>query len=83
MEESTDYVLQGILTLSTDNLKDTFFHLGGDIRDLPELKKCMYGVDITQRRIKPIIEEVSMTVMNMRYEVRGLVTEYLRGRQRT
>ena len=31
MEESTEYVLQGIIYLSDDNLKDTFFYLESDL----------------------------------------------------
>ena len=56
MEESTDYVLQGILTLSTDTLKEAFFHLGGNISDLPDLKKCTTDVGITKTWGKPIIK---------------------------
>ena len=57
MEESTDYVLQGILILSTDTLKEAFFHLKVNISDLPDLKKHMVTVEITKRWSKHIIEE--------------------------
>ena len=64
-EDYSDYVIQGILTLYTDNLKENFFHLclwGGYTNDFPDLKKCMEEVDIAQRWGKPIIEEVTMNV---------------------
>ena len=46
MDNATDYFLQGILTISDDTLKDTFFQLGGKISELPYLKNCMITVDI-------------------------------------
>ena len=64
MEESIDYVLQGILILSTDTLKEAFFHLKVNISDLPDLKKCTAEVYITGRWGKPIIKQGPMTVLN-------------------
>ena len=37
MDSYTEYALKAILTLSSDTLKDTFFHLGGNISDLNNL----------------------------------------------
>ena len=48
MEESTDSVLQYILALSSDALKDVFFHLGGKISELPNLKKHAVAEEIAQ-----------------------------------
>ena len=39
MEESTDSILQAIMPLSSDSLKDAFIHMGGKIIDLLDLKK--------------------------------------------
>ena len=48
-EDSTESVLQGILSLCADTLKDAFFCLVGNIHELPYLKKRTVLVDITQR----------------------------------
>ena len=61
-EEYTDYELQGILALSYDTLRDTFFHLGLSISDLPNIKKCTVVVDIANRWGKYITEEAEMTI---------------------
>ena len=55
--ESTDSVLQSIITLSSDTLKDNFFHLGGNISDLPDLKKQTVTVEIARMWGKDIIKE--------------------------
>ena len=63
-EESTDSVLQGIISLSSDTLKDAFFHLGGNISDLPDLNNSTVAVGIAQMWGKHIIEEGAMTSVN-------------------
>ena len=54
MEKPIDYVLQYIKYLSSDNLKDNFFHLGEKISNFCDLKKKMVMVDILRRRGKDI-----------------------------
>ena len=48
-EDSTNSVLQGIFALSADTLNDAFFHLGGNISELSNLKNFAVTADITQR----------------------------------
>ena len=55
MEDSTECFLQSFLTLSTDTFKDSFFRFGVNISYLPELKKCMGEVGISQRWGKPVM----------------------------
>ena len=49
MEDSTDSLIRGILYLSSDTPKEALFNLGGDISELPELKKRTVAVEIIQR----------------------------------
>ena len=46
-----------IIPLSYDTLKDAFIHMGGNISDLPDLKKQMIALDIERRRDNDIIEK--------------------------
>ena len=46
MEDSTNYTLQGIISLSSDTFKDALFRLGVNISELPKLKKHTVMVDI-------------------------------------
>ena len=59
-EDSTNSVLQGILSLSSDTLKYDFFHLGGNISECPNLKKWKVAVGISQRWGKHIMKEEAM-----------------------
>ena len=56
-EDYTDSFLQTIIPLSSETLKDDFFHLGGKIRDLPDQKKQTAAVKIIRRWGKDIIKE--------------------------
>ena len=70
MEESTEYLLQGILYMYSDILDYTFSHLGINISSLPGHKKRTVAVYITKRWGKCIIEEGSMTVLEREEIVR-------------
>ena len=59
MEESTDSILQAIIPLSSDSLKDAFIHMGGKIIDLLDLKKWTFALDIESRWVNDIIKEVA------------------------
>ena len=72
-ENSTDSILQIILALSSDTLKDTLFHLGRKIIDLPNLNNHTVTVDITKRWVKHIIEEGAMTVLKAEDTVREIL----------
>ena len=43
--------------LSYDTPNETFIHMGGNISDLPDLKKQMIALDIERRRDNDIIEK--------------------------
>ena len=43
--------------LSYDTLKDDFFHMGGNISDLTDLKKQTVVLEVARRWGKDIIEE--------------------------
>ena len=55
-EDYTDSFLQTIIPLSSETLKDDFFHFGGNIRDLPDKKKKTAVVKIIRRWGTDIIE---------------------------
>ena len=44
MDNSPDFFLKAIITLSSDNLKYALFHLGAKISDFTNLKKHMFVV---------------------------------------
>ena len=46
MEYLTDYVLQGILNIYTDTLKDLFFHSGVNISELSDHGWGGYYIDL-------------------------------------
>ena len=46
MDDSTDSVLQVTTPISSDTLKDALLNLGGNIRNLPDLKKETVAVPI-------------------------------------
>ena len=39
--DSNDPILQAILPISSDTLNEAFIHMGGKIRNVPEIKKQM------------------------------------------
>ena len=57
MEEYTDSILQDILHLSSDTLKNAFIHMGGKITDFSDLKNQTVLLDIERRWGKDITEE--------------------------
>ena len=65
MNKSTEYVLQGILSLYDDNFKDTLFHLWGNICGFIDLKKHTFAVDIAQRWGNYFTEEGSMIFLEV------------------
>ena len=77
-DNSTYYVLQCITPLSSDTLKDAFFHFGGDIINLTDLNKQTVVVRIAKRWGKDIIKEVAMTLL----KANNGVNNYLRGGMR-
>ena len=75
MNNFTEYVLQGILILSADILKDVFFHFGGNISELPDLNNHMIAVEIARRWGWRITEEVAIIVVKVEYILReGAIT---------
>ena len=60
MEDYTDSVLQGILTLYSDTLKYASLHLGGVI-NFTHIKKSTVVAEIIKRWGNCAIEEVEMT----------------------
>ena len=54
-EDSTDSIIQAIIPLYYDTLKDDFIHMGVNIGDFTDLKKQMSMLDITRRWFKDII----------------------------
>ena len=63
MEDSTESILQGILAISSDTLKDALFCLGVNISDLTNLKKRKFVVEIKKGWGKHIIEEGEMNFL--------------------
>ena len=55
-EDSNKYIIQVIIPLSSDTLKDAFIHMGVNIGDFTDIKKRMYALDITRKWGKDIIE---------------------------
>ena len=70
IEDSTGSIIQGILDLYADTLREAFFHLGWNISYLTDLKKRTVAVEIENRWDKNIIEEGLMTVVKVEYVVR-------------
>ena len=66
MEDSNEYILQAIIPLSSETLKDYFFHVGGKITDLAELKKQTAQLDILRSLGKDIVEEGATTIAYLR-----------------
>ena len=60
-EDTNNSTLQGIIILSSDNLKYAFFHLGVNISELPNLQKRMVVAEISWRWIKCTKEEGTIT----------------------
>ena len=57
-DESTESIIQATPPpLSYDTPNETFIHMGGNISDLPDLKKQMIALDIERRRDNDIIEK--------------------------
>ena len=56
MEDSTDSILQAILHLYSDTLKEAFIHMGGDISDFTELNNQTVVLDIERGWVKDIIK---------------------------
>ena len=54
-EDFTDSILQDIFPITSDTLKDDFIHMGGNIGDLPDLKKQTVVLGIERRWGKGII----------------------------
>ena len=55
MENSTDYILEAILPLSSDTLKYAFIHMGGKITYFPEPNKKTIALEIERGWGKDII----------------------------
>ena len=83
MEESTEYLLQGILYLYSDTLDYTFLHLRINISNLPSHKKRTVAVYIAKRWGKCIIEEGSMTALDREEIVRQVMIYYTSSRKIT
>ena len=55
--DSNDSILQAILPISSDTLNEAFIHMGGKIRNVPEIKKQMVVLEIEKRWGQDIIKE--------------------------
>ena len=65
-------VLQGILSLYSYTLKDALFNLGGNISELPKIKKRTVTVEIRRRWGQGITEEVEIIVVYAKYKEGGV-----------
>ena len=48
-DPSTPLILQVLISLSTDIIKESYQHLGGKIGELPDIKKWMVAAAINQK----------------------------------
>ena len=76
-EDSNDFDLQIILSLSSDTLKYALFHLGVNIRGLTNLKKHKLVMYIAQRWGNNIKQYGEITVANDKDGLREGVITYL------
>ena len=70
-DDSTDSILQAIISLSSDTLKDDFFHLEGNIINFTERKNLIVVVDISRGWVKNIIKEGATVITYLRGVGRG------------
>ena len=64
--EYTDFILQAILSLYYDTLKDDFIHMSGKIRDLNDLKEKIVALEIESIWGKDIIKEGARKIAQLR-----------------
>ena len=64
--ESTDSILQSIIPLYSDTLKEVFMHMGVNIINFPVLKKQTVALEIEKRWCQDIIKEGAIIIAYLR-----------------